>query len=265
MLHLFPKKIGRGGRDIQFAPHRCIAKLLSLHEHLKSIIRTARSRRLSAYLRQSTLKVICVAPHASEGVQVPTTEDIQAAIRENIDIPPSDDKYETLIGQLSRNTTFIPSALCNVKANAHYECAMLAYHLQHPDTFPLRYIGTSKPLCFACQTLFKLYNQHARNFNQRPFYFKEMNWKLRPGWVSVDFKADGDGVPQSAIDLLDRIREDMVAEIKVWVQTHVRHKAKVTQEGEAKCKALLATMAARIKEAKLQRCAQMAKGSDASE
>ncbi|KDQ19925.1 hypothetical protein BOTBODRAFT_27340 [Botryobasidium botryosum FD-172 SS1] len=214
-----------GTSSKKFSPHHCIAKLLSLDKHIQSITQVALSRRLSPYLRTSTFNPIPVPPYtvAYESV-APTVEDVQAAIRENIGVADSNDEYETVVKDTTKRVK--TPAVYDAELNAHCGCSLLAYHLKHPRIVPLRYIGVSKSLCFACQTFFTLYNQHARAFGQAPFCFKAANWKLYPRWVFLHFGADDTCIPKPVTDLLDKVRTDMIATIKIWLQVYVREKSR---------------------------------------
>ncbi|KDQ19736.1 hypothetical protein BOTBODRAFT_62165 [Botryobasidium botryosum FD-172 SS1] len=235
----------KGTSNREFAPHRCVAKLFSLHKHMLSIRQIACSRRLSAYLRTSKLKITPVAPHTCEDINVtPTSEDIQAVIRENT-YPSDSNNREAMITNIMQKLTTSPYEY-NGKLNAHCECTLLAYHLAHPEIPHLRYIGASRLLCFACKDFFESYNKHAHSFGQEQYYFKGMRWKLSPGWVFVRFKAGDGSVPQSVVELLERIRVDMIKDIGGWLRRHVREKVAtstidadsdpdLSQETEALC------------------------------
>ncbi|KDQ13775.1 hypothetical protein BOTBODRAFT_55816 [Botryobasidium botryosum FD-172 SS1] len=208
----------KGGKDKAFAPHRCIAKLFSLHTHIKSIIKVALSRRLSTYLSTSEIKVVPVVPCIRSDIQVaPTMEDIDTAVRAHIDATNNSD-YEAAVRAVTKRVT-IPRET-TIELTVHCECSLLAYHLQHPETRPLRYIGVSKPFCFACQIYFELYNQHAPDSGQR-WYFKGGHGKLYSGWAELRVKASDDNAL-----LLKKVREAMVETVQAWIRKHVRDQVK---------------------------------------
>ncbi|KDQ10914.1 hypothetical protein BOTBODRAFT_177798 [Botryobasidium botryosum FD-172 SS1] len=192
---------------------------------MKSILRLAVSHRFSDYLCTSTLKVVPVSPRTYGRVDVALTEeDIRAVIRKHANVTQGDSELESVVDSFVEKITIPDSET----PNAHCACSLLAYYLKHPDIHPLRYIGTFKFLCFACQISSKHYNQHARDFGQYAFYFKGVQWKLRPGWVYIRFLDDDDTVPKSVIDLLDRAREGMTTDIDTWLRKRVREQANST-------------------------------------
>ncbi|KDQ17918.1 hypothetical protein BOTBODRAFT_543804 [Botryobasidium botryosum FD-172 SS1] len=142
-------------------------------------------------------------------------EDINATIRAHVDIT-NKEKYEAVVKDLIEKAT-IPREI-NIELNAHCECSLLAYHLQRPGTTPLPYIGVSKPLCFACRTLFELYNMHARGFGQIPFDFTGGRGKVYLGWTFLCV----DSAPQPVISLVEKAREAMIEKIEDSIRNHVR-------------------------------------------
>ncbi|KDQ13778.1 hypothetical protein BOTBODRAFT_175209 [Botryobasidium botryosum FD-172 SS1] len=209
---------GENGRA--FAPHRCIAKLFAFHTHVQSIINVALSRRLSTYLSSSTIKVVPVEPRVCSDIRAALTiEDIDAAIRAHIDATEYSEKYEAAVKDAIKRVAIAQET--NIERSAHCECSLLAYHLQHPEINPLRYIAVSKPPCFACRVFFRFYNRHAREFGQVPFGFKESeaDGKLYPGW---SFLCNDGSAPPRVISLLAKVKEAMTEDVKARVRQQVR-------------------------------------------
>ncbi|KDQ13683.1 hypothetical protein BOTBODRAFT_365022 [Botryobasidium botryosum FD-172 SS1] len=175
--------IGSNG-GLRLNAHRHISKLLSLGDHIEAIIRVASSRRLSSYIHSSTFEVEAIQPYTRTNININTPPDFVEQIARSI-FPVDDPSREKKICQVVDTASGWYRYDKSETYNAHCECTLLFYHLEHPEKPPLRYIGVSKSLCLGCKLFIDAYNSHATHYEHQPIYYRSTHWKPYRRWISV--------------------------------------------------------------------------------
>ncbi|KDQ18991.1 hypothetical protein BOTBODRAFT_170961 [Botryobasidium botryosum FD-172 SS1] len=217
-----PSDTTESNGDIRLDAHRHISKLLSLRGHIEAITQVALSHRFSEYIHSSAFDVKVVPPYTRTGVDINPppdfVENLARAIFLDFD-PERDEKIQDVVKEARGRYCYRE----HKTYNAHCECTLLLYHMRHPEGRPLRYIGTSKFLCLACNLFFEAYSHYAVVFGHEPFYFRGTHWKLcAGGWISL--------VPQAAAserdrDFLTAVIGKMAREAEDWLKKRMKTKA----------------------------------------
>ena len=174
---------------------RLLQKIFILHHHIRSILRIARSQRLSPFLEGQFDVVLVPAVPSSICIQFSENQVFGAAF------PPEDrtaqdvrnSVYAKLLDRFQRKaknegieitTGEFKLSLKNI--NVHAECTLLAYHLQNPEFHPYCYFGGSKLSCHACGTFFSAFNNIAESFGHPHFFTSGLGClnKLSLRWPS---------------------------------------------------------------------------------
>jgi hypothetical protein len=164
--------------------HR-LSKLLSLNNHLLSLLLFARSSRLGPYLRQMA-SIELVPPFKLKAIDIDLTEE---AVSDRIDKslsqtdPPYSPEVSTEIktellkeleGKYEQRSTDL---------DVHVELNLLLYHLQSPTIHCYNYFGVSKLCCFLCDATFRVYRKLSRPADHPNFYTAETHRKVYPEWA----------------------------------------------------------------------------------
>ena len=168
-----------------------LEKLCTLHHHIHTITRIARSRRLSQFLKGKFRVVLVPADHHDISIKF-CRRDILPII-----FPPGDQAkldiqsrvYDELLERLKitmndEGLVFKKGTVpqLSMDVSIHAECTLLAYHLQHPDTNPYRYFGGSKLSCHGCSIFFTSYNRVAESLSLPRFFIRGCHNKIYLRW-----------------------------------------------------------------------------------
>jgi hypothetical protein len=171
---------------------RLLEKLSTLHYHIRTIIRIAWSRRLSPF-REGQFSVVSVsAVRGDIFIKFFPQKDLPIVFFRGsrwrlIGIQTATGAAESESGRRGNILKKGTALELSVKTKFHAECALLAYHLQHPKINPYRYFGGSKLSCHGCGTLFSSFNLVAESSGLPQFFRKGSHNKtyLRWPWPSL--------------------------------------------------------------------------------
>ena len=169
---------------------RFLQKMFTLHNHVRTILRIAWSRRLSPFLEGEFNIVLVPAAHGDILVKFSQQKLIHIAF-------PLEDKTPQNIKQTVYNVLLSgvqatadkqgikmkkEEELSLMHINVHAECSLLAYHIQHPEIIPYRYFGGSKLSCHGCSVFFSSFNGLATSPDDRQFFTKGCHEKIYLRW-----------------------------------------------------------------------------------
>jgi hypothetical protein len=201
--------------------HR-LSKLLSLNNHLLSLLLFARSSRLGPYLRQKPL-IDLIPPCRLAPIEINLTEE---AVSNCIDKSLS-----------QTHPPYSPEVLTEIKTellkelegkyeqriahlDVHAELNLLLFHLRSPTIHCYNYFGVSKLCCFPCEATFRTYRNLSRPADHLNFYTSGTRGKVYPKWALPPVFTD-----KTSQDLLcDLVRKAVEAEI-VRIGQHIRQRA----------------------------------------
>lgn len=105
----------------------------------------------------------------------------------------------------------------------HPECALLAYHLEHPAHHPCECIGTSKRICFACRIYFTAYKTVAEGLGLPSFELTAKNDLEEHHQVELPW-AYPVVCPSDIIgsNIAENLEKEMIRSMRVQMQDYVK-------------------------------------------
>lgn len=119
----------------------------------------------------------------------------------------------------------------SIQANFHAECSLLAYHLQHPEIKPYRYLGGSKLSCHGCGIFFSSFNDIAESLDLPQFFTRGChNIYLRWPCPSLLSQAQRMQLRPKDLSLDTQVRKEMIEVLSTELGMYV-HELRVAVEG----------------------------------
>jgi len=167
--------------------------MVSLHNHVQSILRIAWSHRLPLFLDRQFHVVPVPAAQGDIRLEFSTEEVLHIAfpaVEERQDIHTT--LYNKILDELRARAakegiemgtgTESAPGLSLTEINIHAESSLLVYHLQHPEIRPYRYFGGSKLSCHGCGLLFSSFNAVADSFHLSQHFTRGSHGKIYLRW-----------------------------------------------------------------------------------
>jgi hypothetical protein len=221
-----------------------LAKLFTLHHHIRTITRIAWSRRLSPFLTGQFNVVSVPAVHGDISIKF-SQQNILPVI-----FPPGQrverDVELSVYGELLKNLQTkaddegiemkkgsVP--VLSMKVSVHAESTLLAYHLQHPQLKPYPYFGGSKLSCYGCSTLFSSFNLVAESFGLPQFFTRGCHNKIDLRWPCPPLLSYAQQMRLQPKDLSlnTQVRKGMIAVLSTELAAYV-HELRVAAEGPSR-------------------------------
>ena len=162
----------------------------TLHNHVRTILRIAWSRRLSPFLEGEFNIVLVPAAHGDILVDFSQQKVLQIAFPPEYKTPQNIKQtvYNKLLSRVQATAAKQgvemekEEELSLTHVCVHAECSLLAYHIQYPEITPYRYFGGSKLSCHGCSVFFSSFNGLATSPDDRQFFTKGCHDKIYLQW-----------------------------------------------------------------------------------